>query len=243
MVGNYGHLTLLCQQASTKQLRRNVVKIKSYPLTAGQWMTEKTDKKWVVWHGTQGRTRDTPANGKAGRATSSIDDWNSKPDHVGAPYLVDRDGTIYKTFDDSEWIYHLGLKGTSGKYDKAAVGIEIANELGLSLDGDKLHAFDYNTPNTVYVGRYVSQDWREYHYFADFDEAQIDATIELTLDICNRHNIEPRFYYPSTAFDYPRCFSVATILCHSNCRKDKTDLLLADWVWQKIKAAGITVVS
>ena len=164
--------------------------IQPYPLAAKQWLAEKTDKKWVVWHGTQGRTRETPANGKPGRATTSIDDWNSKPDRVGAPYLVDRDGTIYKTFDDSEWIYHLGLKGTDGKYDRAAVGIEIANELGLSRDGEKLHAFDFNTPNTVYTGRYLSQDWRDYHYFADFDEPQIDATIELTLDICDRHKIK-----------------------------------------------------
>ena len=50
-----------------------------------------------------------------------------------------------------------------------------------------------------------------------------DAGIELTLDICRRHDIEPSFYYPSTTFDFPRCFQVATIVCHSNCRRDKTD--------------------
>jgi len=36
---------------------------------------------------------------------------------------------------------------------------------------------------------------------------------------------------------------VATIVCHSNCRKDKLDLFLADWVFQKIEAAGIRLQS
>jgi Zn-dependent metalloprotease len=48
-----------------------------------------------------------------------------------------------------------------------------------------------------------------------------------------------RIYYPSTTFDFPRCFQVATIVCHSNCRADKADLCLPDWVHEKIQAAGI----
>jgi hypothetical protein len=75
------------------------------------------------------------------------------------------------------------------------------------------------------------------------DEAQVDAGIELTLDICRRHDIEPSFYYPSTTFDFPRCFQVATIVCHSNCRRDKTDLALPDWVYERVEGAGIRLVS
>jgi hypothetical protein len=50
---------------------------------------------------------------------------------------------------------------------------------------------------------------------------QLDAAIELTLDVCRRHDIDP--VYPSTSY-FPRCFQVATIICHSNSRKDKLDL-------------------
>ena len=39
------------------------------------------------------------------------------------------------------------------------------------------------------------------------------------------------------------CFQVATIVCHSNCRRDKLDLFLSDWVFQKIEAAGIRLQS
>jgi hypothetical protein len=32
-----------------------------------------------------------------------------------------------------------------------------------------------NTPNTVYTGRFFAFDWRDAHYFAQLDEAQVDA--------------------------------------------------------------------
>ena len=217
--------------------------IKEYPLRRRQWFPQLTTKRYVVWHGTAGRTTHTRVFGRPGRATTSIDGWNLNVERIGAPYLVDRDGTIYKTFDDTTWIYHLGLKGTNGRYDQASVAIEFANELALSLDGDRYYAFDMHTPNTVYYGPVLTQEWRGFHHFAQFDEAQIDAGIELTLDICRRHDIDPVFYYPSTTFDFPRCFEVATIVCHSNCRRDKTDLCLPKWVYEKIEAAGIKLQS
>jgi hypothetical protein len=34
--------------------------IKPYPLKRGQWFGDLTDKKFVVWHGTAGRTLHTP---------------------------------------------------------------------------------------------------------------------------------------------------------------------------------------
>ena len=217
--------------------------IQPYPLKRGQWFPQPTKKKYVVWHGTGGRTRDTPASGRPGRATTSIDSWSLDALKVGAPYVVDRDGTIYKTFEDSGWIYHLGLKGTNGRYDRTSVAIELANELALTLDGDRLYAFGIQTPDTAYEGVHFAGEWRGEKFFAEMDEPQVDAAIELTLDVCRRHAIEPSFYYPSTTFDFPRCFRVATIVCHSNCRVDKKDLFLPDWVYQKIETAGIRVVS
>jgi N-acetylmuramoyl-L-alanine amidase len=217
--------------------------ISKYPLNKGQWFRQVTTKNYIVWHGTGGRTRNTPVFGHPGRATSSIDGWNLDGQRVGAPYLVDRDGTVYQTFDETFWIYHLGLKGTNGRFDRESVAIEFANELVLTLDGERLHAFGMNTPETIYRGLHFTSDWRGERFFAELDEAQVDAGIELTLAVCRRHSIEPSFYYPSTTYDFPRCFRVATIVCHSNCREDKTDLFLPDWVYQKIEAAGIRLVS
>jgi hypothetical protein len=54
---------------------------------------------------------------------------------------------------------------------------------------------------------------------------------------------EKVFYYPSPTFDFPRCFQVATIVCHSDCGADKTDLCLPEWVYEKIQGAGIWLAS
>lgn len=158
--------------------------VQQYPLNKGQYFPDLTAKKFVVWHGTAGRTMHTPVSGRPGKATTSIDGWNLSADRVGAPWLVDRDGTIYETFNDAGWIYHLGLKGTKGQYDKQSVAIEFANEGPLDLDGDRLYAFDKITPNTVYNGPFIQYDWRGFNFFAQLDEPQVDAGIELTLDIC-----------------------------------------------------------
>lgn len=219
------------------------MKIVDYPLSNGQWIAEKQKKKYIVWHGTMGRTAKTPYNGQPGQATTSIDGWNQDKVRIGTPYLVDRNGTIYRTFkDDREWIYHLGLSGTDGAYDKVSVGIEFANELQLIKSGGDYYAFDRVHHNTRYVGDVFNQDWRAHEWWARLDEDQVDAGIELTLELCARYNIPKIFYYPSTQYDYPRCFEVARIICHSNCRKDKTDLILQEWVWAKLREAGFHLI-
>src|SRR3954452_18159782 len=90
--------------------------VQQYPLKKGQYFSDLTAKKFVVWHGTAGRTLHTPVSGRPGKATTSIDAWNLNADRVGAPWLVDRDGTIYQTFNDSAWIFYLGLKGVKSLY-------------------------------------------------------------------------------------------------------------------------------
>lgn len=74
-------------------------------------------------------------------------------------------------------------RGAIAYYDKQSVAIEFANELALDLDGDRLYAFGMNTPNTIHTGLFLNSDWRGVSYFAQLDEAQVDAGIELTLDI------------------------------------------------------------
>ncbi|MEO7723941.1 MAG: N-acetylmuramoyl-L-alanine amidase [Chthoniobacterales bacterium] len=219
------------------------MRIVDYPLSKGQWYSERQQKKFIVWHGTQGRTACTPSNGRPGVATSSIDGWNADEKHIGTPFLVDRDGTIYRTYkDEREWIFHLGLAETKGRYDKASIGIEFANELELIPANGKFYAFDRIHKNTEYVGPRLQRTWRVHDWWAQFETAQVDAAIELTVDLCRRHGIPKTFYYPSTTYDFPHCFEVAGVLCHSNCRKDKTDLLLEDWVWAKLRAAGFELV-
>lgn len=62
-----------------------------------------------------------------------------------------------------------------------------------------------HTPTTVYTGPFLTHQWRGYHHFAQLDEAQVDAGIELTLDICRRHQIDPIFFCPSTSCEGREC--------------------------------------
>lgn len=144
----------------------STMKVHSYPLKRTRFFPDQVVKKYVVWHGTAGRTAHSPVSGRPGKATTSIDGWNRNADRVGAPWLVDRDGTVYNTFDDSGWIYHLGLTNTNAVYDKRSVAVEFANEGPLEFDGNRLHAFGKITPATVYTGPFFSYDWRGHGQFA-----------------------------------------------------------------------------
>ena len=135
-----------------------------FPLKAGEFVKEESKKTHIVWHGTMGRTKFTPSNGVPGKATTSIDTWNNTEGRVGAAYLVDRDGTIYRTIDEKFWIFHLGLKNTNGAFDKKSIGIELANELCLLPDGGKLYAFDKIGKNTEYIGPTFQQSWRGFQH-------------------------------------------------------------------------------
>ena len=53
---------------------------------------------------------------------------------------------LYGGGPDHHMFVPLGMKGTNGRFDKASVAIELANDLALTLDGDRLHAFGMNTP-------------------------------------------------------------------------------------------------
>lgn len=211
----------------------------NYPLNKGQWVSTKVNKKYIVWHCTEGRTVNTPYKGSPGRATTSIDSWNENTARVGAPYLIDRDGTVYKTFPDDEWIYHLNIPGSNGSFDKTSIAIEFANEAGLVKVNNTHYAFDRIDANTIYNGPVISYLWRGYSYLADFTEAQIDAGIELTLDLCKRFNIKPKFYRDDT-FN-ANAWTEATIIRHSTINSNKADMYLAPWIWEKISSAGIEV--
>ena len=97
-------------------------------------------KKYVVWHGSFSRTKYTPYGKLTPPVTAIINQWAEGGEKQGAPYLIDRDGTIYKTYDDNDWTYHLRLPTTKGYYDKQSVPVMIANELHLIKENGGYYA-------------------------------------------------------------------------------------------------------
>jgi hypothetical protein len=207
----------------------------NHPLQDKKWIKTQTKKTHIVWHGSYGRTK--YSNGKA---TDTIARWNNMAEKYGAPYLIDRDGTIYKTFDDTEWIYHLNIPTSRGMYDKQSIAITLANEQQLIKVGNRYFAFEYDHNSNVYSGPTFDVDWRRYKTYAKLDDTQVDAAIELTLDACKRHNITPIFYN-GNEWD-PDVWNKASIFTHAVTKREVNDLYLESWVIDKIKAAGITVI-
>lgn len=199
-------------------------------------------KKYVIWHGTFNRTKYTPYGTRAIKPTALLDQWELSKEKFGAPYLIDRDGTIYKTYEDSDWSYHLNLPSTKGFFDKQSVPIMLANELHLLRENGQFFAFEYPHSTNTYLGPVVVNDWKEYKYWAKLDDAQVDAALELTLDICKRHNIEPIFYVGKKSNS--NLLDKATILTHSAVNPSVTDFPpFDDYLIAKIKEKDIKIIN
>jgi len=80
-----------------------------------------------------------------------------------------------------------------------------------------------------HTGQVINHDLSGRSYFAQFDLGHA-----CTLAPDARHagvTTSNWFYYASTTLDVLHCFQVATIVCNSNCRADKTDFCLPEWVY------------
>ncbi len=199
-------------------------------------------KKYVVWHGSFSRTKYTPYGSTPVKATSIVDNWAESGEKQGAPYLVDRDGTIYKIFDDKDWTYHLNMPSEKGFYDKQAIPVSLANELNLIKENGQYYSFEYVHNTNLYSGPVTNCDWHSQNYWASLEESQVDAAIDITLDSCERHNIDPIFYIgKESGLDV---LNKATVFSHSAIKKDANDFPpFQEWVISKIKSKGIKTVS
>lgn len=198
-------------------------------------------KKYVVWHGSFSRTKYSPYGSTAVKATAVADQWATVGEKQGAPYLIDRDGTIYKIYEDHEWTYHLNLPVTKGYYDKQSIPVMIANELHLLKENGQFYAFEYPHSTNSYLGPVVNCDWHSQKYWAKIDDAQIEAAIDITIDICDRHKIEPIFYIGKK--HDPKIWDKATIFTHSTVNNQVYDFPPFDEsVIAKIKAKGIKII-
>lgn len=207
--------------------------IKTIPLPLNQYYQGVYAKKHIVLHHTAGAS-----------AASSVAHWASNPDHIATPYIIDRDGTIYETFDPKYWAYHLGVKGNTA-IEKSSIGIEICSYGSLAVaikdkpgkykKGDfltytgrliapgkivKTHPFRPNvnpfagTPDVSYTGTV----WEKY---ADEQIAALKLLLPYLIDrfkIPIQANREKFYEYQDPNKLPPGIWS------HSTVRKDKIDI-------------------
>lgn len=183
-------------------------------LPADQFYQEAYPKRQLYIHHTVG-----------GSAESSFRHWLQQLEKVGTAYLIDRDGTIYETFDPRYWAHHLGLKHRRNtELNQRSIGIELASEGALirTLTGE-LTAFD---GKKVHRDGYVDNQmpWRGYQYFDAYEPQQMKSLNALVQYLCEQHGIPKKCIEQkdATRFD-EQFYDFNGILGHCNVRPDKTD--------------------
>ena len=184
----------------------------AFKLNPGQFVDETHKKSLVVLHHTVG-----------GSAKSTVNYWNSDEKRIGTAFVVERDGTIYRTFPEDKWAYHVGSK-LGNDIDRRSIGIEIASEGGLKEVDGKLYCFDVVSPRTQFRGDVYNHGapWRGFRCFAAYTDQQIEATLQLVDYLCNKFGI------PKTVpkiNDYNKShYNHIGIIGHYHVRADKSDI-------------------
>ena len=121
--------------------------ITKFSLNENQYIKQVFEKTQIFLHFTSGRSS----------AKDTISYWNNDTPQIATAYVIDGDtGEIYQAFSPDYFGWHLGIKGTNGKLDKASIGIEICAFGPLVKKNEKFYAWpnDYSSviidPKHVY---------------------------------------------------------------------------------------------
>lgn len=193
--------------------------ILKHPLATNQFYNEAPFKRYIFLHHTAGAS-----------AQSAIEWWNSKPDHIATPFIIERDGTIYENFDPKLWSFALGVKG--GTYiEKAAIHIEIVSYGGLiEQDGSYLtarpHSKTHIDPKEVVP---MIPSYRGYSCFQNYTDAQVASVLQLVPYLIDKFpgiKVQPsikdfwKLQDPKVIMALP-----SGIWSHTSVRPDKSDII------------------
>jgi len=163
------------------------------------------------------------------------DGKSNKPYRIATSYVMGRrassngddafDGKTFRCFDDKYWAYHLGVKGTKGKYDKNSIGIEMCN-YGYCrvVDGKFINYVSREVPADEVVD--LGKEFRGYRYWEKYTDEQIENLRKLLIYLIDKHDIEIEHgIYDWDWFNYEHDkLKGVGIRTHVQVRNDKTDM-------------------
>lgn len=180
--------------------------IKQLPLKSDQYYQTVYKKTHIFCHHTAG-----------GSAASSIAHWASNPEHIATPYIIDRDGTIYETYDPKYWAYHLGVKGLTS-LEKASIGIEICSYGALDANGKTY------TGKIIPPEKRVKVDFKGQLFWEKYTDEQIASLKILLPYLIDRFKI-PLQSNRKNFWEYQDPAKLPPgIYSHTSVRKDKLDI-------------------
>ena len=192
----------------------------------------------------------------AGQLTGDIPTLMNPDLKVSVAYVLARDGTIYRLFDDGRWSYHLGgttadpCVGGNEVNSKRSIAIEISNFGWVSESGTALKTYTgtgYCTKEDTHLFHTLGSAWRGQRYFAAFTDAQYTNLKKLLKCLTAKHNIPYKLvdatgsadqaarYKMFASKDEARAFK--GIASHSNFRQGKWDIGPA-FDWHRLEEAG-----
>lgn len=182
--------------------------IQKLPVLPNQYYMGIYKKKFIFLHHTAGSS-----------AASAIAHWNSAPDHIATPYIIERDGTIFETFDPKYWAYALGVKGATSM-EKASIHIELVSWGGLTVKNGKSYSY---TGKEIKPEETVALNWRGSKVYHQYSLEQGIALKQLLDKLCKDFGI-PRIAIPKF-WEYQDPFKLEPgIWSHTTVRKDKQDI-------------------
>jgi N-acetyl-anhydromuramyl-L-alanine amidase AmpD len=194
---------------SARHAGKPAVEIQHLP--GDQYMKTQMAKRQIVLHHTVG-----------GSLTSTLRWWRDDPRRIATAYLVDRDGRIVEAFPPAMWAWHLGVKDREA--ERSSVGIELINVGPLRMDERSWRGIA--VAKTVPPIEVEHHEWRGYHHWQSYPEAQVQATARLCRWLCRRFGITARV--PPSAdralTDLPTYLRWEGVTHHAMLRKDKSDL-------------------
>lgn len=199
------------------------MEILKMPVLANQYYSVVNEKKYIFLHHTSGSN-----------AASAVAYWNSKPDRVATPYIIERSGEIFETFDPKYWAYALGVKGGT-LLEKASIHIELVAWGGLSTKEGKFFTYTGKEIKGQDV-TFLKEPWRGYSYFHKYTDEQIES-LHLLLDRLRSNFFIPHNIINRNNFWQFRDFKTLPhgIWSHTTVRKDKSDICPQDNLVEMVK--------
>lgn len=179
---------------------------------------QEFDKERIVLHFTAGHLQGDIPTLTGGRGRVSV------------PFVIARDGKIYRLFSSKYWSYHLGPGALGGNTPESqkTIGIELSNFGPLYPLQGKLYCWNnaaYCT--TAETRQYVKleQVYRNHLYYATFTAAQYASLQVLLRYLCRTYDIPLAFMPPAQRFiTTSAVLNFRGIVSHVNYRIDKMDL-------------------
>ena len=182
-------------------------------LNNDQYFKEKTFKNQIVLHHTAG----------SGNAENVIHGWNFNPERVGAAFVIDSKGEVFKAFEPEFWAYHLGLKtAENGKLNKGSIGIEVCNWGQLIKKGNQY----FNYLNKVVPENEVVQikKFRGFEFYHKYNDLQLLALKKLLLELCAKFGIATTYNNDMWDISQNALSGSNGIYTHVSYRTDKNDM-------------------